>query len=65
MRLLNTSTFELAYFTDDRKLLKYAILSHTWEADQEVLFHDIGTDTAAKKAGYKKLQYSTSRCLLG
>jgi hypothetical protein len=36
----------------------YAILSHTWGADEdEVTFEDIGSGRAKSKAGYKKIQF--------
>lgn len=55
MRLLDTSTHELHFFTA-RKRPRYAILSHTWE-DDEVLFFDIvskGQDWK-QKAGADKV----------
>lgn len=33
----------------------YAILCHTWE-QEEVLFHNMGRDTAKSKKGYAKLE---------
>jgi len=56
MRLLNSSTFQLEDFFPDR-IPAYAILSHTWEAD-EVLFADMERGSAERKAGYKKIRYS-------
>ncbi|KAK3360107.1 HET-R [Lasiosphaeria hispida] len=35
----------------------YAILSHTWREDEEVLFKDLADGTAKNKAGYTKLQF--------
>ncbi|KAH9207006.1 heterokaryon incompatibility protein-domain-containing protein [Leptodontidium sp. 2 PMI_412] len=35
---------------------EYAILSHTWEAD-EVTFEDLQNGTGTKKAGYEKIQF--------
>ncbi|KAJ6445964.1 hypothetical protein O9K51_00730 [Purpureocillium lavendulum] len=46
MRLLNTSTFELAFFADDDNVPEYAILSHTW-AEEEVTFGSLCEDAAA------------------
>ena len=63
MRLLKTSSVEpdffsnLEYFSDDRNIPEYAILSHTWEGE-EVLFADMQNGSAASKAGYRKLRYS-------
>ncbi|KAJ4141791.1 hypothetical protein NW768_001009 [Fusarium equiseti] len=54
MRLVNTKTIELEFFTDD-DIPDYAILSHTWE-QEEVLFNDIGLDSAKLKKGYAKLK---------
>ena len=53
MRLLNTRTLQLEEFPNERGL-KYAILSHRWEAD-EVLFDDVKSGSARKKAGYAKI----------
>ncbi|KAF4958745.1 hypothetical protein FSARC_10936 [Fusarium sarcochroum] len=54
MRLVNTKDIKVE-FVDDDKVPKYAILSHTWE-QEEVLFHDIGLDSAKEKKGYAKLE---------
>jgi len=57
MRLLNAITLQLEEFPDNA-IPKYAILSHTWGRD-EVLFQDIHQpELAAKKAGYRKIQFS-------
>lgn len=40
MRLLNTSTLELKSFPGMQKPA-YAILSHTWESEDEFLFEDL------------------------
>jgi len=52
MRLLNAKTLQLTEFLGSRP--SYAILSHTWGAD-EVLFGDIQTGKADKKNGYIKI----------
>ncbi|RKK38501.1 hypothetical protein BFJ66_g12442 [Fusarium oxysporum f. sp. cepae] len=54
MRLVNTQTIQLEFLNDD-DVPDYAILSHTWE-QEEVLFHDMGRDTAKSKKGYAKLE---------
>ncbi|KAG5814880.1 hypothetical protein H9Q71_003028 [Fusarium xylarioides] len=54
MRLVNTLTIQLEFLADDN-VPDYAILSHTWE-QEEVLFHDMGHDTAKSKKGYAKLE---------
>jgi len=54
MRLLNTETRKLEFFTDSDTPL-YAILSHRWGND-EVLFNDVDEDLSyTDKAGYDKL----------
>lgn len=54
MRLLKASTIELVEFPPDR-IPPYAILSHTWEAE-EVLFTDIQRSTGETKASWNKVQ---------
>ncbi|EMT72167.1 Vegetative incompatibility protein HET-E-1 [Fusarium odoratissimum] len=54
MRLVNTQTIQLEFLNDDN-VPDYAILSHTWE-QEEVLFHDMGRDSAKLKKGYAKLE---------
>ncbi|KAJ4103953.1 hypothetical protein NW769_009644 [Fusarium oxysporum] len=54
MRLVNTETIQLEFLNDDN-VPEYAILSHTWE-QEEVLFQDMGRDTAKSKKGYAKLE---------
>ncbi|RGP63931.1 hypothetical protein FSPOR_8258 [Fusarium sporotrichioides] len=54
MRLVNTTSIEVQFFHDD-DVPDYAILSHTWE-QEEVLFQDIGLESAKTKKGYAKLQ---------
>jgi hypothetical protein len=51
MRLLETETnngYVFSEFVDD-EVPPYAILSHTWDADQEVTFNDIIEDSRRKK----------------
>ena len=50
------SEFSLTTFFADITTPKYAILSHTWEAE-EVTFEDLQDGTGIKKAGYKKIQF--------
>ncbi|KAG7427812.1 Vegetative incompatibility protein HET-E-1 [Fusarium oxysporum f. sp. raphani] len=54
MRLVNTETIQLEFLNDDN-VPEYTILSHTWE-QEEVLFQDMGRDTAKSKKGYAKLE---------
>jgi hypothetical protein len=59
MRLLefnNDGKFSLATFSADTIPQKYAILSHTWGAE-EVTFEDLQNGTGTKKAGYKKIRF--------
>jgi Heterokaryon incompatibility protein (HET) len=54
MRLLNIETLELKVFLG-KNIPEYAILSHTWEAD-EVLYLDFVQGVAKqKKRGYEKI----------
>jgi hypothetical protein len=52
MRLLNAKTLELAQFASD--IPPYAILSHTWGAE-EVTFQDITSPERDKKKGFAKI----------
>ncbi|KAK1829302.1 heterokaryon incompatibility protein-domain-containing protein [Podospora conica] len=58
MRLINTSTLQLQFFTDDSDLSHppYAILSHTW-GDEEVTFQEINGrgESDIPKKGWKKI----------
>ncbi|KAH8674497.1 vegetative incompatibility protein HET-E-1 [Tricladium varicosporioides] len=57
MRLLqgnSASGFSLEDFGD--KIPPYAILSHTWGAE-EVIFKDLMDDTGKRKAGYDKIRF--------
>jgi hypothetical protein len=59
MRLLNTHNApELKEFSgDDGDIPPYAILSHTWENDEEVTFKDLsGPLAVAQKRGFLKIQ---------
>jgi hypothetical protein len=43
---------------DENSIPRYAILSHTWGADdEEVTFKDLMEDTGKNKAGYKKIEF--------
>ena len=60
IRLINTDTLHLTSFMGDR-IPKYAILSHSWEADGEISFQEIAAISeypnhpAAEKSGYRKV----------
>ena len=60
MRLLKVEpdgTFSLIR-ANANKIPRYAILSHTWEADnQEVTFEDFVGGLGERKAGYRKIQF--------
>jgi len=60
MRLLrrdSESNISLAQFFGD-KIPEYAILSHTWEADdQEVTFQQIRDGSGRRKRGYRKIVF--------
>jgi hypothetical protein len=52
--------FELTAL-DDNHSLPYAILSHTWMADQEVTYKDLLEGTGTQKSGYAKLRFCGER----
>lgn len=56
MRLINADTLEFEEFLDP-SLVQYAILSHTWEAE-EVTFSDMANwkPSVEKKAGFVKIR---------
>jgi hypothetical protein len=60
MRLLSSnadSSFRLTRFAGNN-IPSYAILSHTWEADdQEITFHDLMNHLGCSKKGYRKIQF--------
>ncbi|KAI3326475.1 hypothetical protein HD806DRAFT_408973 [Xylariaceae sp. AK1471] len=60
MRLLKVQDSGNALLTEDLQgdIPAYAILSHTWESDnQEVRFHDISEQIARTKNGYRKIDF--------
>jgi hypothetical protein len=64
MRLLkldSNDTFSLTEFAS-HEIPSYAILSHTWGADdEEVTFEDLDSDTDKIKAGYEKLRFCSKQ----
>jgi len=64
MRLLSANSdgsFSLASFFG-KPSPSYAILSHTWEADdQEVTFHDLTNALGTGKRGYRKIQFCSEQ----
>ena len=61
MRLLRLSGDDEFSFTkeilDENEIPPYAILSHTWQEDQEVTFDEFLNDESKRKAGYNKLRF--------
>ncbi|KAG8526592.1 uncharacterized protein KY384_008793 [Bacidia gigantensis] len=57
MRLINCRTLLLEEFVDHRQV-EYAILSHTWEENEEVLYNDFSGDLAKskEKKGWRKIE---------
>jgi hypothetical protein len=64
MRLLKClpcdGVFELTTF-DDNLVPPYAILSHTWTADQEVTYKELVEGIGTNKSGYAKLRFCSER----
>ncbi|KAF2647013.1 HET-domain-containing protein, partial [Lophiostoma macrostomum CBS 122681] len=61
MRLLRLSGDNELSFTedihDDNEIPPYAILSHTWQKDQEVTFDEFLNNESKSKAGYAKIWF--------
>ena len=61
MRLLKLSGDNDFSFTkdilDENEIPPYAILSHTWQEDQEVTFDEFSNYESKSKAGYNKLRF--------
>ncbi|KAF1813100.1 HET-domain-containing protein [Eremomyces bilateralis CBS 781.70] len=52
-----SGSFRLTHFPSD-SIPSYAILSHTWDADdQEVTFQDITNTVGTSKTGYRKIEF--------
>jgi len=64
MRLLNARSITLEFFSDDRDVPPYAVLSHTWGSD-EVTFQDMQSpgQSYTSKSGFKKIKGCCSRAL--
>jgi len=60
MRLLNAETGFMRSFISDDDIPEYAILSHTWETDQEVSFWEWGdremSTTISHRTGFAKIE---------
>lgn len=61
MRLFHTRKLKLEEFANN-KVPRYAILSHTWGAE-EVTLQDIKTDEATRLLGYEKAKNACSVAL--
>lgn len=65
MRLLKLSGIDELSFTedihDDTEIPPYAILSHTWQKDQEVTFNEFASDATKSKSGYDKIRFCAQR----
>lgn len=59
LKCLPDGDFQLYSFNDHPP--PYAILSHTWTEDQEVIYDDIIAGTGKEKAGYNKLRFCGER----
>jgi tetratricopeptide (TPR) repeat protein len=59
MRLLHLDKNGRLFSTDFSGKIPppYAILSHRWDSDNEVIFEDIGNETCKSKAGYRKIEF--------
>lgn len=61
MRLLNARTLQLEeFFNDPRGIPDYAILSHTWGAE-EVTLKDMRNGSAQNKLHFQKIQFACSQ----
>lgn len=63
MRLLNARTLQLEEFNTPRGIPDYAILSHTWGAN-EVNFEDMQNGGAQNKVGFRKIQFVCNQACL-
>jgi hypothetical protein len=64
MRLLNARTLQLEeFFSNPRGIPDYAILSHTWGAD-EVTLEDVRHGSAQNKLRFQKIQFACNQACL-
>ena len=59
MWLINCQTLDLEYVVNHQDT-KYAILSHTWEAAEEVQFEEFQNAKATEKRGWQKIRNGVS-----
>ena len=61
MRLLernDADEYDLTeYFVNDDKIPPYAILSHTWVTDEEVVYEELKNGAGKGKSGYHKIRF--------
>ena len=63
MRLLNSGSFEIREFPDD-KIHRYAmLLPHTWDGEGEVTFQDMEGTRTATKSRYKQYVWVGTCCI--
>lgn len=62
MRLINATTLKLEDFSLKPKP-KYAILSHTWEVDEEVSYHEMLDESYLEKKGWDKIRNTCTLAL--
>ncbi|KAM0482197.1 hypothetical protein ACHAP7_004425 [Fusarium lateritium] len=68
MRLINAQTFittrriSFAEFHGD--IPHYAILSHTWDGNQEVIFQECNLESSKSKTGYEKIRKTCELALI-
>jgi hypothetical protein len=64
MRLLNASTLEFKVFENEDEIPDYAILSHTWEAE-EVSYQDmtLHRNESKTKRGFRKIKNMAQKTL--
>ena len=63
MRLINANTLKLETFNDERNLPRYAILSHRWVDDQEVLYKDLVKHRNEQLSGWLKIGLCCSQAI--
>jgi len=56
LKINGDGNYSLTRFTP-HEIPLYAILSHTWETDQELTFQDMINGAGRSKAGYRKIQF--------